>query len=712
MDLNFYSDLSDGSGQNVDSEFLNTQAYNGYSGNKFSGGSDNYLNITGAGHPFLSAEQTFHTPSLGDEVFEIPPISLDPDPALSVGDVVSHFGLSDSSEGAGGPSVGGGLARNPVVGANDPSFASTYVTPGSQGLEHLSLAVMNQAGGGALLSSTLGAELGHSIGSHFSSSSPMTIDVPLSDINHGLLGHNPLTTIDQSELNAHLGLGLGGGTILSHKSSEQPLSATPSPAGSLQDEDMDDFRSVLADSPMSLSVSPAVLSHMPSLGPSTSMSSATVKKGGGKPATLAITAGPGWGKKGRKKKDPNEPQKPVSAYALFFRDTQAAIKGQNPSATFGEVSKIVASMWDSLGEEQKQVYKRKTEAAKKEYLKALAAYRANQLSQTSSEAMEVAPSPPRPVVTTVPIAPPSTASPIMNQQARFGQYNPDENTITNICTSNIILDVPQVSTRSRTGAVKPTPTPVPTTAPAQTVTKIIISKQMLQAGGQIPTSLLTVLPAGVRALQPAAAAALSSVASRQPPPLQQMQHALPPPRLQQMVHSPAPPPLQAKPRGGGGGGGGGPGGPGTATAPPPLQIKIVPSSLQGNTAVPLVVSTASTANLLSVALSSAAPTSAYSAPTVAVQVVNSSDSSGNAEEEVVAEEFSSGEVAMELSVCPSLTMAPAPLTVCVRAGCCNPAVESKDWDKEYCSNECVATHCRDIFMAWCSIRNQNTMAVK
>lgn len=59
--------------------------------------------------------------------------------------------------------------------------------------------------------------------------------------------------------------------------------------------------------------------------------------------------------KKKKKKDPNEPQKPVSAYALFFRDTQAAIKGQNPNATFGEVSKIVASMWDGLGEEQKQV---------------------------------------------------------------------------------------------------------------------------------------------------------------------------------------------------------------------------------------------------------------------------------------------------------------------------------------------------------------------
>ncbi len=47
--------------------------------------------------------------------------------------------------------------------------------------------------------------------------------------------------------------------------------------------------------------------------------------------------------------------RPVSAYALFFRDTQAAIKGSNPNASFGEVSKIVASMWDNLDAEQKAV---------------------------------------------------------------------------------------------------------------------------------------------------------------------------------------------------------------------------------------------------------------------------------------------------------------------------------------------------------------------
>ena len=67
----------------------------------------------------------------------------------------------------------------------------------------------------------------------------MTIDVQLGDIGHGLLGSSQLTTINQSEL----ALGLGGENIGHHSETpEQPLSATPSPAGSLQDEDMDDFK--------------------------------------------------------------------------------------------------------------------------------------------------------------------------------------------------------------------------------------------------------------------------------------------------------------------------------------------------------------------------------------------------------------------------------------------------------------------------------------
>lgn len=96
--------------------------------------------------------QTFHTPSLGDEVFELPPISLDPDPTLNISDGVSHFALTDGTDGTDAASSSQSLRSNLVVEANDPSFASTYVSSSSRGLEHLG--TISQAGEGALLSSS------------------------------------------------------------------------------------------------------------------------------------------------------------------------------------------------------------------------------------------------------------------------------------------------------------------------------------------------------------------------------------------------------------------------------------------------------------------------------------------------------------------------------------------------------------------------------
>ncbi|KAG9328136.1 hypothetical protein JZ751_016285 [Albula glossodonta] len=52
------------------------------------------------------------------------------------------------------------------------------------------------------------------------------------------------------------------------------------------------------------------------------------------------------------------------------------------------------------------------------------------------------------------------------------------------------------------------------------------------------------------------------------------------------------------------------------------------------------------------------------------------------------------EVEVTVAPGPELSAPPGPPGRCLRAGCTNPPVESKDWDREYCSNECVATHCR------------------
>jgi len=171
---------------------------------------------------------------------------------------------------------------------------------------------------------------------------------------NGMLSRNQLTTINQSQLNAQLSLNMAGPNG-AHASPSPPVSksATPSPASSINEDEQDEGNRV-----------GWVTRHR---APSRrrdgrrlvnvfffSILQVIAEK---RPAPVDPAKKPKTPKK-KKKKDPNEPQKPVSAYALFFRDTQAAIKGQNPNATFGEVSKIVASMWDGLGEEQKQVGQR------------------------------------------------------------------------------------------------------------------------------------------------------------------------------------------------------------------------------------------------------------------------------------------------------------------------------------------------------------------
>lgn len=214
--------------------------------------------------------------------------------------------------------------------------------------------------------------------------------------------------------------------------------------------------------------------------------------------------------------------------------------------------------------------------------------------QAPIEVMDTAPSPPPPAPAPAVTAAPATT--VASRSTRSQHYNPEENTITNICTSNIILDLPQVTTRSRTGAIKPQPPPVATPPNLPTVTKIIIKQTPLPSGGVSVTAVAASSP-------------------RQPPPLQQMQSTPPPPRLQQMVHAQAPPPLQAKPRG-------------AATAPPPLQIKVVPSSRQSDSSTPIIVTS-----------SGETPTSVSSSSSLTVQVGQPPEVTGG--EEVAEEGVSS-----------------------------------------------------------------------
>lgn len=96
------------------------------------------------------------------------------------------------------------------------------------------------------------------------------------------------------------------------------------------------------------------------------------------PNPTPTVAPPATAKKTRKKKDPNAPAAVSSAYAFFFKDTQANIKAHNPGAKFGEVSKIVASLWEGLEESKKAEYRKKNEEDKLRFEREMAEYKARQ----------------------------------------------------------------------------------------------------------------------------------------------------------------------------------------------------------------------------------------------------------------------------------------------------------------------------------------------
>ncbi|XP_070701537.1 thymocyte selection-associated high mobility group box protein TOX [Pempheris klunzingeri] len=285
---------------------------------------------------------------LGDEDFNIPPIT----PPTLPDHMLPHHLPHDPPSGPYHT-----LDPPPSSAPHHPYQLQGMDLPGIPGSQD-GAAMLNQNGGmfspsGGPMTSTLSVmqQMVNSDARFTSSQQP--IEAALGPRSQsGMSQQSQLSTINQSQL------GLSGNSV-THNSPSPPgsKSATPSPSSSAHEDENDDG----------------------------------LRLGGGvekRPATVDISKKPKTPKK-KKRKDPNEPVKPVSAYALFFRDTQANIKAQNPNATFGEVSKIVASMWDGLGEEQKQVYKKRTETAKKEYLKQLAAYRASLVSQSYNDTSDM-----------------------------------------------------------------------------------------------------------------------------------------------------------------------------------------------------------------------------------------------------------------------------------------------------------------------------------
>merc|ERR1712107_429117 len=85
-------------------------------------------------------------------------------------------------------------------------------------------------------------------------------------------------------------------------------------------------------------------------------------------------------KEGKKKKDPNAPKRPQSAYSIFLSENREAILKSLPAGAspITDVAKKAGEQWKALSAAAKKPYETNAEKAKAEYQKAMEEYRKTQ----------------------------------------------------------------------------------------------------------------------------------------------------------------------------------------------------------------------------------------------------------------------------------------------------------------------------------------------
>ncbi|XP_058497455.1 high mobility group protein B2-like [Solea solea] len=81
-------------------------------------------------------------------------------------------------------------------------------------------------------------------------------------------------------------------------------------------------------------------------------------------------------KKGKKKKDPNAPKRPPSAFFVFCSDHRPRIKEEHPGISIGDIAKKLGELWSTQTPKDKVPYEAKAGKLKEKYEKEVAAYRA------------------------------------------------------------------------------------------------------------------------------------------------------------------------------------------------------------------------------------------------------------------------------------------------------------------------------------------------
>jgi len=77
----------------------------------------------------------------------------------------------------------------------------------------------------------------------------------------------------------------------------------------------------------------------------------------------------------KKKKDPNAPKQPLSAYFIFSSEERLKVKGEHPNYSICEIAKELGRRWADMAPEVKQRYQQAAEEGRQKYDQEMAAYR-------------------------------------------------------------------------------------------------------------------------------------------------------------------------------------------------------------------------------------------------------------------------------------------------------------------------------------------------
>lgn len=79
--------------------------------------------------------------------------------------------------------------------------------------------------------------------------------------------------------------------------------------------------------------------------------------------------------KKKRKKDPNAPKRNMSAYFLFSQEIRPTIREESPSATFGEIAKLISARFKLLDTDERARFDKLAAGDKERYQKAMRVYK-------------------------------------------------------------------------------------------------------------------------------------------------------------------------------------------------------------------------------------------------------------------------------------------------------------------------------------------------